>query len=237
MRKSQTLRGGGAVVGWLALVALCACALAGGAAAQSGRRRTPQQSPTAQPSPTPGAEGESESESRPRPAGVSDAAVASFIVMELDELSVGADTMMSAEVARSFAERLRRSQSVSVTTGGRATRVDARQRAKTETTAFVVLVGLEDVQTMTPTRTRGEQNRSVAVRTLVLEPKTGAIKYTDVIYQRPVRATVGVGGIGLPIPTRTISRYPSQLELRQAAEDAADRLLSRFKIAPPPDQP
>jgi hypothetical protein len=161
--------------------------------------------------------------------------------MELDELTFGSDYGMRGEVAESFAARLRRSPSVSVSGGGRGSRSDARQRAKGETTAFVVLVGLEDVYNggggSGPRGSSQDRNRSLAVRTSVFEPKTGALKYTDTIYQRPVRSTVGVGGIGLPIPTRTISRYPSQLELRQAAHDAADRLLSRFQIIAPPEQP
>jgi hypothetical protein len=242
MRKSQTLQGRGAR-GALLLAALAACALSlvAGAAAQSGRRRTPPQSPTAQPSPEATPQGESESESQPRPERARDTtALATFIVMELDELTFGADNGMRGEVVESFAARLRRSPSISVSGGGRVSRSDARQRAKNETTAFVVLVALEDSYSgggPSPRRGEQERNRTVAVRTSVLEPKTGALKYTDIVYQRPVRARVGVGGIGLPVPTRTISRYPSQLELRQAAYDAADRLLSRFNIVAPPDQP
>jgi hypothetical protein len=244
MRELQTLGGRGAL-GALLLVALASCALwaAAGAAAQSGRRRTPQQQPTAQPSPDASPQGESESESRPRPAGAKDStALASFIVMELDELTFGADYGMRADVVESFAARLRRTPSVSVSGGGRGSRGDARQRAKGETTAFVVLVALEDEYggggpNPGPRGSQQERNRALAVRTSVFEPKTGALKYTDTIHQRPVRSTVGVGGIGLPIPTRTIGRYPAQLELRQAAHDAADRLLSRFSIIAPPGQP
>jgi hypothetical protein len=238
MRKLQTLRCRGAL-GALLLVALASCALwaAAGAAAQSGRRRTPPPPPTAQPSP----EGESESESQPRPAVKDTSALASFVVMELDELAFGADNIMRAEVVESFAARLRRAPSISVAGGGRGSRSDARTRAKAESTAYVVLVAVEDVYGggggSGPRGSQQERNRSLSVRISVFEPKTGALKYTDTIHQRPVRATVGVGGIGLPVPTRTISRYPAQLELRQAAHDAADRLLSRFKIAAPPEQP
>ena len=240
MRKTQTLRGRGAAGAWV-LVALLACALAAGAAAQSGRRRPPQQSPTPQPSPeaTPG--GESESESRPRGMeGRDTTALASFVVMEDDaQAAFGADNMMREDVVESFAARLRRAPSVSVTGGGRGSRSDARRRAQGERTAVVVLISLEDEYGPggPPRGPDQQRNRSMVIRVTGYEPKTGAIKYNDTVYQRAVRQTATIGGIGIPIPTRTISRYPSQLELRQAAHDAADRLLSRFQIVPPPDQP
>jgi hypothetical protein len=42
--------------------------------------------------------------------------------------------------------------------------------------------------------------------------------------------------VRVPVPTRRVERYPSQNQLEQAARDAADRLLSRFQITPPPEQ-
>jgi hypothetical protein len=223
-------------------VALAACVLmCVGAAAQSGRRRTPQQSPTPQASPETSSEGESESESRPRAADAKGSAVVSFIVFEDDaQVSFGADNMMRQDVVESFMARLRRSSSVSVTGGERGSRSEARKRAQGETAAFVVLVALEDEYGPVGPSPRGsdqERNRTLVIRTTVFEPKTGAIKYTDTTYQRRVRQTVGIGGIGIPVPTRTIGRYPAQLELRQAAHDAADRVLARFQVVLPPDQP
>jgi hypothetical protein len=38
------------------------------------------------------------------------------------------------------------------------------------------------------------------------------------------------------VPTRRVERYPSQRELEQAARDAADRLLARFQVTPPPPE-
>lgn len=237
MRKLQTYRGGGAVL----LVALAACALlAAGAAAQSGRRSRPtypQPAPETKPTPEAESGGESESESRPRAADVKDSALASFVVMESDDALFGADPMTRRDVAESFAERLGRSPSVSVSAAGRGTRSDARRRAQGETTAYVVLVSLEQGHGGDPDiiRRRPDQgeNLTLAVRTLVFEPKTGTLKYSDTVYQRPVRETARIGGVRIPVPVRTVNRYPAQLELRQAAQDAADRLLSRFQIAPP----
>ena len=64
------------------------------------------------------------------------------------------------------------------------------------------------------------------------------IQYTpqcDTVYQRPYHDTARVGGIPIPVPTRRIEQYPSQLQLEQAARDAADRLMQRFGVILPPD--
>ena len=47
------------------------------------------------------------------------------------------------------------------------------------------------------------------------------------------RVRVALGGIPVPVPSRRIEQYPSQLQLEQASRDAADRLLSRFHVTPP----
>jgi hypothetical protein len=235
MRKLRGHPGRGALAAAI-LLALAACALSagGGAAAQSGRRKTPPRQ--TQPPPAAEPQGESESESRPRPPGAS--AVVSFIVMEQDDTAFGADSVTKGDVMESFAARLGRSASVSVTRAGRGSRGEATKRAKAETAAHVVLLALEEEFSGMGGRRPGQRDeRTLVIRTYVYAPQTGSLKFTDTIYQRAVRPTVGVGGVRLPVPTRTIGRYPSQLELRQAAQDAADRVLSRFKIAPPPDTP
>lgn len=242
MRKLQSYRGACALL----VMALAACVLASAAWAggQSGRRSRPsypQPTPETMPTPVGESGGESESESRPRTADLKDSALASFVVMESDDALFGADAFTKREVVESFAERLGRAASVAVTTAGRGTRSDARRRAQGEATAYVVLVSLEQGQGGDPdiVRRRPDQseNYTLAVRTAVFEPKTGTLKYSDTVYQRPVRETARIGGIRIPVPTRTVSRYPGQLELRQAAQDAADRLLNRFSIRPPDDQP
>ena len=73
------------------------------------------------------------------------------------------------------------------------------------------------------------------LRTYVYTPKTGDLKYSDTMYQRPYQDSARIGGVRVPVPSRRIERYPSQLQLEQAARDAADRLLSRFQITPPPE--
>lgn len=234
MRKFQT-HPGRAVLAALLLCALVSGALyaAGGAAAQSGRRKPAPK----QPAPEAAPQGESESGAKPRPADTNPAAAASFVVMGQDDTAFGADSVTQGDVMESFTARLGRASSVSVTSAGRGTRGEALKRAKAETTAHVVLVVLEEEYGGARGGAGQADRRALVIRTYVYAPKTGSLKFTDAVYQRAVRQTVGVGGVRLPVPTRTISRYPSQLELRQAAQDAADRLLSRFNVVPPPDHP
>jgi hypothetical protein len=211
-----------------------ACALAAGAAAQSGRRKTAPKSPVPQATPEPAGE----SESGPRREESRANVVASFIVMAEEDASFWVDSVTRSDVLESFTTRLRRSPSVSVSDAGRGTRGEAVRRAKAEDASHVVLLAVEEEMGAPSSRnTQRADQRSLIIRTYVFAPKTGALKFSDTVYQRAVRQSVGVGGVRLPVPTRTISRYPSQLELRQAAQDAADRILSRFNARPAPDRP
>jgi hypothetical protein len=233
MRKLSGRREVGAAAAALVLVVASCAVLAAGAAAQSGRKR-PSQPP--QPQPTAEAEPPGESESKPHPAAAN--AAVSFLVMEEDDSAFGTDGVSKREVLESFTARLARAPSVAVTQAGRGSRGEAHKRAKAEETAYVVLLILEEEDLGDPGRRRTRSNsRSLVLRTHVYAPKTGSLKFSDTIYQRAVRSSVGVGGVRLPVPTGTIGRYPSQLELRQAAQDAADRVLSRFQVAPPTDTP
>ena len=197
-----------------------------GAWAQSGRKG--QKSPSPVPADS---EPQGESESGPKPAAAKKPdALVSFVVMRGDEGVMLIDTLARDDVERNFLRRLGGSQSVSVTNAGSGTRGEARTRAKGETTAYVVLFLLEEESFAN--RSARTDTRTLVIRTFVYAPKTGDLKYTDTVYQRPFRGTARVGGIPLPVPTRGIEQYPSQRELEQAARDAADRLLARFNITP-----
>ena len=122
---------------------------------------------------------------------------------------------------------------VEVKDGGRGRRQEARERAKKEEVAYVVFFQLDETGMggMSSTDSRG-----LALRTYVYTPKTADLKYSDTMFQRPYQDTARIGGVRVPVPTRRAEQYPSQHQLEQAARDAADRLLSRFQIAPPPEQ-
>jgi hypothetical protein len=216
----------------LALLSLALCAQ-WGARAQSGRHGAkPAATPTPSPEATP--QGESESVPRgraPKPADV----VASFVVMDYEDAFVGVDFRAREDVMDSFMQRLRQARAVAASYQGHGNRKEARDRAKAERDAYVVLFELnEDTMGGGPSMGRAD-TRTLVVKTYVYAPKTGDLKFTDTIYQRPYRETARIGGIPVPVPTRRIEQYPSQLQLEQAARDAADRIMQRFGVTLPPD--
>ena len=157
-----------------------------------------------------------------------------FIVIKDDTISVGYDTLARDGLAAAFVERLRQAgRTVDVKDGGKGRRPEARELAKREEVAHVVFFQVEESGMG---MTSDMDARGLVLRTYVYTPKTADLKYTDTIFQRPYQDSARVGGVRVPVPSRRIERYPSQRQLEQAARDAADRLLSRFQITPPPER-
>jgi hypothetical protein len=234
MTKSQRARSKSlaAAVVVASLAALALALFAAGAGAQS--RHAPRVlTPTPTPTPEPTPQGESESVPRSHAAdNKKKSVIASFVVMTDGNALFGMDSTEVDDLVNTFVSRLSESASVSASRAGSGTRTDARKRAKDETDTYVVFYQIE--QDMGGGMgTYGADPRALTVKTYVLAPKTGDIKFVDTIYQRPYRETATIGGIGIPVPTRRIEQYPSQLQLEQASRDAADRILSRFNIMPP----
>jgi hypothetical protein len=203
--------------------ALC---LAPAAPAQSGRKaQKPLNLPTEAPrqGETPGAKPEAK---KVEPA-------VSFVVMRSDDaVSFNIDSITRDGAASAFSRRLGQVASVEVRDGGKGRRQEARSRAKEEQKAYVVLFQLdEQADSVGSGRV---DSRTLVIRTFVYSPQTGDLKYTDVVYQRPYEDTARVGGVRIPVPSRRVNRYPSQHELEQAAREAADRVLGRFQVTPPP---
>jgi hypothetical protein len=162
----------------------------------------------------------------------------SFVLMEYDNPMMSLDYTARDDIWNEFLGRLGKSRAVSVTQAGKGSRGEARSRAKSESEAYVVLFDMEDERdSMGDAGVGRVDSRNLLLRTFVYAPKTGDLKFTDTIYQRPYRDAATIGGVRVPLPTgsRRIERYPSQRQLEQSARDAADRLLSRFNVIPPPD--
>lgn len=210
-----------------ALLILTAAALRTDALAQSGRKaQKPLGLPAEQPKPADPA-------GKPAAAKKQDA-LYTFVVVKDDTLSIGFDTMAQDGVASAFFERLKEvGRSIEVKDGGKGRRGEARDRAKKEEVAYVVFFQMEETGMNTGAST---DMRGLALRTYVYTPKTGDLKYSDTIFQRPYQDSARIGGVRVPVPSRRMERYPSQHQLEQAARDAADRLLSRFSITPPPER-
>jgi hypothetical protein len=212
-----------------ALIVLVLCAVSAHTSAQSGRKGA---KPAATPEATP--QGESESKPRPeKPSGV----VISFVVIQMENAILDIDMNARADVRDTFFKRLGQPRAVSVSDGGKGGRKEARERAKKEEReAYVVLFELEEERAAMGEASIGRvDSRTLLIKTYVYAPKTADIKYADVTMQRPYRDTTTVGGVRIPVPSRRIERYPSQLQLEQAARDAADKLMSHFGIIPPRD--
>jgi hypothetical protein len=205
--------------------ALC---LAPAALAQSGRKaQKPLNLPTEAPKQgeTPGA----------KPEAKKVEALVSFVVMRSDDaVGFGMDSVTRDGVASAFSRRLGQASSVEVRDAGKGRRQEARVLAKEEKKAYVVLFQLDEQASSVGNGS--VDSRTLVIRTFVYAPQTGDLKYTDVVYQRPYQDTARVGGVRVPVPSRRVSRYPSQHELEQAARDAADRLLGRFQVTPPPER-
>lgn len=226
----------------LVIVALALCALAPGAWtawAQSGRRKTDPARQSPAPTPTPSAEPRGESESQPRGASKKQGVVATFVVYEDENLMLDFSITSQRDiVGATFFDRLRQSPAVEVARGGKASRKEARDRAKSESAAYVVLLQLEEDMMSSRTSGSGQVGRAdpsnLAIRLYVYAPGSGDLKYNDLVTQRPYRSTTSIGGVRLPVPVGR-ERYPGEYQLAQAARDAADRLLARFDIMRPPD--
>jgi len=216
-----------AAFGAAALV-IAAAFCAAGALAQSGRKaQKPLGLPTEKPTPADPADKPAEPKKQE--------ALVTFVVVKDDTLSIGVDTLARDGVNRAFFERLKQvGLSVEVKDGGKGRRNEAREQAKKQETAYVVFFQMDETGYSGVTATTDMYG--IVLRTYVYTPKTGDLKYSDTMFQRPYQDRVRVGGVGIPVPTRRVERYPSQFQLEQAARDIADRLLSRFNITPPPER-
>ncbi len=209
----------------VAAALILAASFCAAVAAQSGRKaQKPLGLPTEQPKPADPADKPAEPKRQD--------ALYTFVVVKDDTLSIGFDTLARDGVAAAFVARLQQvGRDVEVKDGGKGRRQEARERAKKEETAFVVFFQLEESG-----MGAGSDMRGLVLRTYVYTPKTGDLKYSDTMWQRPYYDSATIGGVRVPVPTRRVERYPSQHQLEQAARDAADRLLSRFNVTPPPEQ-
>ena len=229
-----------------ALCALVFCAVAacgaGVAAAQSGRRQAPPRSPVppaATPTPAPDSSdssssgGYSDSDARRRPQTSTGAdTVVSFIVFEDDSSShfLNLPASTAAIVVNSFARRLGDASGVSVSSGGRSDRRRAREHAKTEKSAYTILLQVDEQMQGAGGST---DLSNLIVRYFVYEPSSATLKHQGQVYMRPYQPTRRVGGVNLPLPMPTSRRVPVEYIFEQAGRDAADRVLAAFHLRPP----
>ncbi|HEX8473175.1 MAG TPA: hypothetical protein VF666_04025 [Pyrinomonadaceae bacterium] len=197
--------------------------------AQSGRRSPKNPSPLPSPTPAPAPAASSSTDEKPK-TGDAKTALHSFVVYEDTNVRVNLPLGTNTVVARGFVERMREAADISVTAGGRSDRGRAREAAKKETTAFVVVVQLDEVEF---SRTGQVDPSNLVVRYFVYEPATGTLKHQGNVYLRPYQSSARVGGMRLPLPGGSRSPMAYEYILEQAGSDAADRVLGKFNIRLP----
>jgi hypothetical protein len=202
------------VVAGFALVVLFAGTVAG----QSGRRATRPSSPA--PAPTPQA---APVEKQPAP----ETKPARSLVVGIDRNTIFADIPLYLydTVLRACGERLDDAPSVKVTIANREmNRGEAIKRAKAETESDIVLLQLK----FDSGSQNGDDLREVYIEYSVFAHTTGKLITGGHTYQQAARAG---GVIVMPRPGgRASLPYTEQL-LKQAARDAAERILSSMNIS------
>jgi hypothetical protein len=209
------------------LLSLIVCSMA---QAQSGRRVSKR------PSATPSAPA-TQTKETPATAAVTkaDKPQLSFYVCTSDrDMYVDIPQYYSESIRNIFVQRLNQASNIDVVTGPDMQRGEAIKRAKSGESAYVILLKL-DVDSFDVQRTANMGSidpSKLIIRYTVFAPVTGKVKMEGRVYQQQYR--MGRGGIGLPSPRRTNTGYSDYL-LKEAARDAADRVLASFQYQPPRD--
>jgi hypothetical protein len=134
-----------------------------------------------------------------------------------------------------FIQRVGQSSTINVIGGRELNRSEAVKRAKAEENTYVVLLQLEDNSFDSRRTSTGSLDTSkLIIRYFIFAPLTGKVKAEGVVYQQQYRA--GRGGVGLPSPTQNNPIYSDYL-LKEAARQAADRVLETFRGVQPPRDP
>lgn len=210
------------------LLAFVFCALAMLAAidvaqAQSGRRMPVNPSPVPVPSPEP------EPQAKPKPAKSAAPRISLIVAMNDRDAFTGIPLYIYQEVRDSFTGRLREPADISVTVAETAMfRGEAVKRAKAEKEAYVAWLELE----RDDMASQSSNPSGVLVHYVLFSPQTAKVKAEGRAYPQTYRR----GGIGIP-STRTSGPLYVEYMLKQAAVEAAERILGELRHAPPPEEP
>lgn len=203
--------------------ALTICAIVFGAFcfisshAQSGRR-APKAPPAATPEPTP--------EAKPSPKKVSDNKPAVALILGINEDSFNNVPLYYYDsVLQSCADRLNDAPSLALdVSSNRMNRGEAVKIAKSQKEAHVAALQLRTDQTAS---TSSNQYDNIYIEYTLFAPGTAKVVTSGHTYQR-LGKTRGI----LSLPTgRGSSVYTEQL-LKQAARDAADRIMDALHVLP-----
>ena len=188
--------------------------------AQSGRKSNGSSSPTTTTTTTPSVAGPKTTEKKPA------AAPKLQLLVGVDRQAVFTSVpyYVFDTVLDNVIRRLGEAEIVFATSGGNMNRADAVKAAKREKERWVVVLEIRSIYADSGQQVKNNQDE-LAVDFTTIEPETGKIKRSgqthNHIYQN------GRGGISLPSKNGAVY---SDYSIKQAAIEAADRILAGFDI-------
>lgn len=192
------------------------CAIA--ALAQSGRRSTNTSTTT-----TPSVSGPKAMEKTPAKAPK----LQLLVGVEDRNPFVNVPYYLSDTVLDNCLRRLNEATEINAAASGRGmNRTDASNRAKAQKEAFVVWLQIESDITDSGKQSKNGPDE-LYVRYTIFEPATARIKRWGRTHQQIYK--VGRGGVSTPTSSKNSPLY-SEYALKQAAKEAAERILEAFEI-------
>src|SRR3989440_7060161 len=187
--------------------------------AQSGRRSTGG-STTSTTTTTPSAAGPKTIEKKPAAA----AKVQLLVGIDREEVFNNVPYYIYDTVLDNVIRRLGDAEIVFANSGGKMTRADASKAAKQEKSRWVVNLEIRSIYSDSGRQVKNNQDE-LAVDYTVIEPQTGKIKRSGQTHQHIYQN--GRGGVSLPSKNGPVY---SEYSIKQAAIEAADRILAGFDI-------
>jgi hypothetical protein len=139
---------------------------------------------------------------------------------------------LSDTVLENCVRRLADSADIVPHTVGRGMeRTDAVRRAKEEKEAYVVWLQVES-DVVDSGRQQKEGPDELYVRYTIFEPQTGKVRQTGRTHKQIYKT--GRGGVSTPTSTRNGPLY-SEYALKQAAREAAEKIIEAFEVTIPKD--
>lgn len=193
-------------------------ALSGAIEAQSGRRSTGGSTTSTT---TPSVAGPKTTEKKPAPAPK----LQLLVGIDREEVFNNVPYYIYDTVLDDVIRRLGDAEIVFANSGGRMTRADASKAAKGEKVRWVVNLEIRSIYSDSGRQVKNNQDELV-VSYLVMEPETAKVKHSGVTRQHIYQN--GRGGISTPPKNGGVY---SEYSIKQAALEAADRILSDFDIS------
>ena len=187
--------------------------------AQSGRRSTGG-STTSTTTTTPSVTGPKSIEKKPTPAPK----VQLLVGIDRQDVFSNVPYYIYDTVLENVIRRLGEAEIVFATSGGKMNRADAVRAAKQETVRWVVNLEIRSIYADSGRQVKNNQDELVVDYT-VIEPETGKIKRSGQTHQHIYQN--GRGGVSLPSKNGAVY---SEYSIKQAAIEAADRILGGFDI-------